>query len=242
MPRLALTASAVLAVLSALTACSKPVRTEAILPVTASDSAASDSTPQLAPAGWARAGAIPTSYRLGLDSTVTHGGTASAFIESIGNPGRGVWGALIQQIDASAYAGQRIRIGAFIRRRESGPCEAFVRVDGGVDSNSVVLAFVGNDQKRLRCGRAWTEHAFILQVPDSAERIVYGFGLRSRGRMWVDDVGLIVVDSTVTPDRQPSGLPRRATPSKAEAWDPLVIGGKEKPDSTARPTNLGFEK
>ena len=239
MPRLRLAA---LAVLTFALACSRAPRTEAILPVTASDSAASDTTPQLAPAGWARAGAIPASYRLGLDSAVTHGGTVSAYIESVGTPRRGAWGALIQQIDASAYAGKRIRLGAFVRRREVGTCEAFVRVDGGVDSNSVVLGFVGNDQKRLRCGRDWTEHAFVLDVPDSAERIVYGFGLRARGRMWVDDVGLVVVDSTVPPDRQLAGLPKLVTPRPAEAWDPLVIGGKEKPDSTARPTNLGFEK
>jgi hypothetical protein len=149
---------------------------------------------------------------------------------------------MLQQVDASMYAGQRIRVSAFVRRQGGGACEAFVRVDGPIDSQAVVLAFTGTAQKPVRCGREWTEYSSVVDVPDGAERIVYAWALRSRGRMWVDDVGVVVVDSTVRADRQPDGLPRAASPAKGETWDPFLIGGKEKPDSTAVPTNLSFEK
>ena len=224
--------------------CSRPPRTQAVLPVTATDSAAAgDTVAWLAPVGWARAGDIPESFRLGLDSTVIHGGTVSAYVESVGRPRRGTWGALIQQVDATAYAGKRVRVGGFVRRREVGTCEAFVRIDAQGDTLPPVVAFIGNQQKPLTCGRDWTEHSFVLDVPDSgAGRITYGFALRTAGRMWVDDVGLLVVDSTVRLDRQAEGLPRQPSPRGDDPWDPMIIGRREKPDSTARPTNLGFEK
>lgn len=201
-----------------------------------------DSKPHYAPPGWAQAGDVPASFMMGIDSTVAHGGGASAFIEAVRTPPRGSWGALLQEIDASRFAGHRIRVSAFIRRQGTGTCEAFVRVDGPGDSQAVVLGFAGTAQKQLRCGQQWSEYSLVLDVPEKAERVVYAYGLRSRGKMWVDDVGVIVVDSTVPLDRQPDGLPRAASPTKGETWDPFLIGGKEKPDSTAVPTNLSFEK
>jgi hypothetical protein len=235
---------AILAIPAVLAACSRsappPVLVDPV--AAAADSAALDSVALLAPAGWAHAGGIPETYRIGVDSSVSHGGGASAFIESVVPPPRGSWGAMLQQVDATRYAGERVRVSAFVMRRGSGACDAFVRVDGPADSQAVVLRFTGTDQKRLRCGRGWTEFAFVVDVPMEAERIVYAFGLRSPGRMWVDDVGVVMVDSTVATDRQPSGLPRVAAATTGDPWEPLVIGGKEKPDSTARPTNLSFEK
>ena len=206
------------------------------------DSAEADTTPRLAPPGWAHAGDVPATFRIGIDSSVAHGGGASAFIQTLRTPPRGRWGAVLQQVDASKFAGRRIRVSAFLRRQGTGACDAFVRVDGAGDSQSVVVGFTGTAQKRLRCGQDWAEYAFVLDVPENAERLVYAYALRSRGTMWVDDVGVVVVDSTVPVDRQPDGLPRAPSPTKGETWDPFLIGGKEKPDSTAVPTNLSFEK
>ena len=208
----------------------------------AADSAQSDTTPRFAPPGWAHAGDVPATFRIGIDSTVAHGGGASAVIEAPRTPPRGRWAAMLQQVDATMYAGRRIRVSGFVRRVGSGTCEVFVRVDGPIDSQAVVLGFTGTPHKRLRCGREWTEYALVLDVPEQAERVVYAWALRSRGRMWVDDVGVLVVDSTVPPDPQPDGLPRAPSPTMGETWDPFLIGGKEKPDSTAVPTNLSFEK
>ena len=225
-------------------ACSRPAPPAVPGPLGsyAADSAQADTTPRLAPPGWAHAGDVPATFQIGIDSTVAHGGGASAYIQARRTPPRGSWGAMLQQVDASMYAGRRIRVSGFVKREGAGACEAFVRVDGPIDSQAVVLGFSGTSQKRFRCGREWSEYSLVLDVPQDAERVVYAYALRSRGRMWVDDVGVIVVDSTVPVDRQPEGLPRAPSPAKGETWDPFLIGGKEKPDSTAVPTNLSFEK
>ena len=86
----------------------------------AADSAQSDTTPRFAPPGWAHAGDVPATFRIGIDSTVAHGGGASAVIEAPRTPPRGRWAAMLQQVDATMYAGRRIRVSGFVRREGSG--------------------------------------------------------------------------------------------------------------------------
>jgi hypothetical protein len=82
---------AVPALLALAAACSRPSPPAVPGPAGtyAADSAQADTTPRLAPPGWAHAGDVPVSFQIGIDSTVAHGGGASAYIQAPRTPPRG---------------------------------------------------------------------------------------------------------------------------------------------------------
>ena len=228
-----------------LFACSRPapapVPESSTTPAAPASPTSVDSAPAPGPAGWSHAGANPDRYTIGVDSQVAHGGRRSAFLESHTGVTATMWSTIPQTIDAAPFLGRRLRISAFVRARAPASCEAFVRVDGQHEAKPATLRFTSTEQKRQRCGADWSEFSLVVDVPEGSEKVVYGFGIKGRGRVWIDDVGVMVVDSTWRVDPQEAGLPRILTVAQQEVADTTEARLQEREAVTLRPENLGFE-
>jgi hypothetical protein len=141
-------------------------------------------------------------YRAGLDSS-EHG---VALIESKFDRGSGVdlsgdhFAAFMQSIVADAYRGRRMGLSASLRTENADLGSIWMRVDKAPGS---VLRFDNMMTRKsdgpLRGTTAWTECRVILDVPEEASSIHYGFLLQGYGRVWARSLRLERVGSEIAP-------------------------------------------
>lgn len=125
-------------------------------------------------------------YRLGLDPS----SPGTALIESRLDRGSGIdltdkYAVLMQSIVADPYRGRKVKLTASIRTESADLGTIWMRVDRAPGS---ALRF-DNMTKRKRNGPlkktiGWTERSVILEVPDEATSIHFGFFLKGYGRVW----------------------------------------------------------
>jgi hypothetical protein len=82
-----------------------------------------------APQGWRHTGSRPQDYEMGIDTTVKHGGKASAHIKFIGSS-TGGFGNLMQTFRADDYRGKRVRMSAWLKTADANTANLWMRVDG----------------------------------------------------------------------------------------------------------------
>jgi hypothetical protein len=166
------------------------------------------------PPGWQRAGSAPADYDMGLDTTVRHGGRASAFIAGKGADSK-KFGTLMQTADPGELRHNRVRLSAFVKAEkvDAGWAGLWFRVDGERPNQS--LAFDNMQDRPIKGTLDWTRVSIVLDVPTEATQIAFGLLLSGDGRVWMDDLKFEVV----TPDV------------------PVTGGGR----TFGRPQNLNFE-
>ena len=87
-----------------------------------------------APRGWILAGDHPQNYVTGVNNDVVYQGNPSAFLKSKPSATEG-FGTLMQQFDAAQYAGQRVRLTAWVKSENVEDWAGlWVRVDSGTKS------------------------------------------------------------------------------------------------------------
>jgi hypothetical protein len=140
------------------------------------------------PEGWfVTDGTDLRSYRLGLDPVMP----GAALIESRFKRGSGVdlsgdtYAVLMQSVDGDAYRGQRLKLTAPLKTEDADAGTIWMRVD---QSPGSVVRF-DNMLTRKRYGAIkgtndWTARSIVLDVPESAASIHYGFLLQGYGRVW----------------------------------------------------------
>jgi hypothetical protein len=138
------------------------------------------------PEGWFVTG--PTelrNYRLGLDPSAS----GTALIESRLDRASGIdlaekYAVLMQSIVADAFRGGKVKLTAGIRTEDADLGTLWMRVDRAPGS---ALHFDNMVTRRLNGplkGTAdWTERSIVLEVPDEATSIHYGFFLQGYGRI-----------------------------------------------------------
>jgi hypothetical protein len=129
-------------------------------------------------------------YRLGLDPQQP----GTALIESRYARGKGVvledkhFGTLMQSILADDYRDLSVKITASVRTEDANAGSIWMRVDG---AKGQVLRFDNMITRRkdgaLKGTTDWTELQVVLEVPQEAESIHYGFLLLGHGRLWGRD-------------------------------------------------------
>lgn len=139
------------------------------------------------PAGWHVAHATNEgNYRLGIDQK----NPGTALIES--RPDRtdamdraaGETAVLMQSILADPYRGRRLKLTAELRTEDAETATLWMRLD---PAEGRYLRF---DNLMRRPGgplvgdAGWTERQVVLEVPEAAATIHYGFFLRGSGRVW----------------------------------------------------------
>lgn len=162
--------------------------------------AAAHLAPLEIPPGWHVAhGTNEGNYRLGIDP----GSPGTALIES--RPDRdssidrasGETAVLMQSILADPYRGGRLMLTAELRTEDAETATLWMRVD---PAEGRYLRF-DNLMRRpggpLEGSNGWTERHIVLDVPEAAAAIHYGFFLRGSGKVWARRFQLEAVGADV---------------------------------------------
>jgi hypothetical protein len=143
------------------------------------------------PTGWGGGG---NGYELSRDDAEKHAGKASGCVRSTGDEAEG-FGTLTQGFRADGYRGKRVRMSAYVKtdgvERQAG---LWMRIDG---KEKTGLAFDNMMTRPVKGTTDWKKYDVVLDVPDDAGEIYFGFLVAGKGRGWVDDITLEVVDKDV---------------------------------------------
>jgi hypothetical protein len=185
------------------------------------------SEPGKPPAGWGRGPNLE--YATEIDNEVFYSGNGSLRISSLnGNlQGRGDGG---QVTKADSYRGKRVQFSAIIRTENvSNGAALWFRVDG-TDGRTLAFDNSQASDRKLQGNTDWTEVRLVLDVPENAGAMYYGVILAGRGRAWMDNARIAVVD-----ERTP--VTRAVVPPSVSLIHP-VPG----PRTPSTPRNLDFEQ
>jgi hypothetical protein len=155
------------------------------------------------PKGWFGGG---EGYELDCDIEVKHGGNASGSLKATEMAKN--FGTFTSAIRADNYRGKRVRLVAFVKPEDvKGWAGLWMRVDG---KEKTAIAFDNMNTRPIKGTSDWTKFGLVLDVPKEAEEIYFGCLLSGKGRLWIDDMELLVVgaDVPVTADPLP-GTPRQ---------------------------------
>jgi hypothetical protein len=182
------------------------------------------------PAPWFRMFGAEGFY-LGVDKEEKHQGKASAFIKAVPSKMQvpALSCGLQQMILAEKYRGKRLRMTAYAKSKDV-ELRAALYLD--VASKDKVHITVDNMFDRPIKGTTdWKKYELVLDIPDEAYRISFGFFLNGRkGQVWADDFSFEVVGKDVKTTKQ-----KNPEPSEHDVLKQDVPPLKE-------PTNLDFEK
>lgn len=155
------------------------------------------------PSGWKPSGDNGSGYYFGTSKTEAFQQLPVACIQSkldtIDTDAKG-FATLMQSIDATNYRGSRLQLTANIKAIDcTGLVTIWMRVDGSEKNNS--LAF-DNMEERSHNGvltktSDWESRAIVLDVPDSAESVHYGFYLKRSGTALAAGFALETVSTNV---------------------------------------------
>jgi hypothetical protein len=168
-----------------------------------------------APSGGFLAGSKPANYRTGVDTQVFRDGLPSAYLVSTLQDTSG-FGTLMQSIQATEYAGKRVRLRGWVRSENvTDWAGLWMRIDKG----QTAVGFDNMQQRAIRGSLSWTMYDVVLDVPADATGISFGTLLSGPGEVWLNDVKLEVVGQDAPTTR---------------------TGGHDSPPTT--PVNLDFQK
>lgn len=157
------------------------------------------------PAGWQAITDGSGEYTVSSDGARRDGGQgfAGATIRSnVASPSGSAM--LAQSIRADAYRGKRIRLSGYLKtiNVNEGTAVLFMRVDG----NGVVETSDFMQNRPMMLTTDWQRQDVVLDVPNDAIGITYGFLLSGSGQAWLDEVSIDVVDNAVPTTGRPGGL------------------------------------
>jgi len=150
-----------------------------------------------APAGWHKNGSKLDAFDVGVDQNEAWGGMPSAYAKSTSAEAQKEFGGVMQMLSAEQYRNQRVRLSGWIKTQDAidGGGRLWLRVDGQAPGSR--LGF-DNMEKRAPTGTTdWEEYSIVLDVPNEASSLNYGFFLQGRGQVWVNAVTITPVGPEV---------------------------------------------
>ncbi len=163
------------------------------------------------PPSWIMAGSDPKDYEAGLDKTVFHSGTKSAFITQAAAKPSG-FGTLMQMFSAKNYLDKRLRMSLWVKvENVEDWASPWMRVDGQKGQSS--LSFDNMCDRKLKDTLDWKKYIIVLDVPAESTNIAFGVMLAGKGKVWIDDVSFEKVSTDVpTTDCPCYGHKRKTEP------------------------------
>lgn len=144
--------------------------------------------------GWMIKGDQPDKFDFGIDSKMLRDGKPCAFIKSKVDKVNGL-GTLRQAISAKNYLGKRIRFSGWLKTDEvKDSAGLWVRVDS---SDTKMLEFDNMENRPVKGTTDWAKYACVVDVPDDAKTILFGFLLFDAGKVWANQLKLDVVGKDV---------------------------------------------
>ncbi len=172
------------------------------------------------PKGWTAGGTARNYYEIGTDYGAGQGGKNAGTVRSIYKEIRGN-GEMRQSLDAENYKGKRLRLTGYLKTRNVDDWAGlYLRINGPKhtlllgNEKRTMIARDNMYNRSLKGTNDYTKCEVVLDVPDTADNIMYGAVLNGPGQIWFDRMKLDIVGNDVP-----------------------VTGGK-----LTKPTNLDFEE
>jgi hypothetical protein len=132
---------------------------------------------------------------MGLDSSMLHDGKPCAYIKSKFDKMDAALGTLRQAISAKKFIGKRIRFSGWLKTENvKDAAGLWVRVDG---PEHKMLEFDNMENRPVKGSTDWQKYSCVVDVPEGAEAILFGFLLSETGKVWANRMNLDVVSKDV---------------------------------------------
>ncbi len=182
----------------------------------------------LLPEGWITSGSRESDYEMGIDAAepgvayIRYRNSQSDLSTAPSSEG---FGTLMQSFSAEAFRGKRVMLKAELRSWDVlGAATLWLRIDGPPRQT---LRF-DNMEKRAENGvikatTAWTPRSIVLDVPEEAESVNFGFYLRGTGRAAARGFSIVEVAADIAatepyrPDRTAPFNLDLSTPKRSAA-------------------------
>lgn len=161
------------------------------------------------PEGWVTTGSNSDRYEMGIDDSLPKGTALIRSKDGGAASEGGGFGTLMQSIVADDFRGRRVRLSSELRAENvTGAATIWLRADG---AQGQCLTF-DNMEKRVTNGvlagtTGWSRRDIVLDIPQEADSLHFGFYLRGSGTAYARGFELQEVDETV-------GITVPASPSK----------------------------
>lgn len=181
------------------------------------------------PREWLLRGSGSKNYELRSDRATVFTGNFSAMLSAHDKDvSPNLSGSGIQAVLAAPYIGTRVELSAVLRgeeMRNAGSIWMYV-----TDPSRVIIAYQVAQMNPTGNPGEWTRYRVVMDIPFHGEVLAYGFTLQGKGKLWVDDVHLRVVDNAV-PVTGPQNAHQIGVIAQAVSVDGAL----------AQPANLDFE-
>ena len=181
------------------------------------------------PKDWLLRGSGSKNYELRSDlGTVFTGNASAVLISHDKDVSPNLSGSGIQAVLANNYIGTRVQLSAMLRgedMRNAGAIWMYV-----TDPSRVIIAYQVAQMSPTGNPAEWTRYRVIMDIPFHGEVLAYGFTLQGKGKLWVDDVHLRIVDNAI-PVTGPQNAHQIGVIAQAVSVDGAL----------ANPANLDFE-
>jgi RNA polymerase sigma factor (sigma-70 family) len=166
-----------------------------------------------APTGWQKNGNNSKAFEVGVDPTQAFGGVSSAYVKSLDDSATKTFGGMMQSTSADQYKNQRVRMTGWIKTEDAndGGGHLWLRVDNATPGK--MFAFDNMENRAPKGTTDWQEYSVVLDVPNDAASLNYGFFLKGKGQMWVNGVNIERVSADIpstnmmSPKSAPKPLP-----------------------------------
>jgi len=128
-------------------------------------------------------------YNLKIDNAEKKSGSAAVSLEPPPEKADNTFGAVAYQIPAN-YTGKEIELRGFLKLKDvaGGYAGLFLRIDG----DSGVLQFDNMQSRNVGGSSDWTQYSIKLPLPEEAVNIFVGALLTGKGKLWVDDLQILI--------------------------------------------------
>lgn len=143
--------------------------------------------------GWIKSGQNLKRYRTGFEEVQTPNGPKEvAFIKARKGNMR-TYATLMKSVSVEKHRGKRIQLLTRIKTKRADNVAAWVKIDG----KEKTLAMDNMANRRLKGSRKWTDASIVMDIPEDAQSLTFGFLLRGKGNAWFDSAKLQFVGQDV---------------------------------------------
>ncbi|MEM9409698.1 MAG: M56 family metallopeptidase [Planctomycetota bacterium] len=121
-----------------------------------------------------------------------HRGESCGKIKSIDDPDQLNFGTFTSRLDVNQYLGKQIRFSGYLKSDLEG--QAWAGLWMRVDVKGKRPEFDNMNKRPVKGTTDWTQYSIVLDVPEEATNINFGFLMAGAGTLWGDDLQVTVLD------------------------------------------------
>ena len=128
-------------------------------------------------------------YHVSIDSQSAHSGSRSVFISSVDTALKPIFAGVGYTLPAR-YVGKKITVSAWMRSEDMQGSLALML--GIYDADGNTLKFENLQNKKIKGSKDWKQYSVTLPFSSTAQTLHIGPLLIGKGKLWIDDVELLI--------------------------------------------------